>query len=275
MQSGKLSRFLVRNSGKESLKKKIRRNECHIPYLSKAEYDDLKDPQLIGYTLVKRGRTEIVEDDVRNTENIIGLLDYVGSDQPFLNESISVIRKKKHKFKTIKGYFDVGNNQYVAIEKNNPFLFLIPLLLILLIIGLCASCGAFNNDDPIPVDPWQPTIEENLGDSPTNLFEQRNIEISGFSAWHVPADETESIPITLKNPEGNPCYFSFVITLEDSGEELYHSAMVKPGDTIKSININRPLESGQYNVLIQILTNELDTGKAMNDACFEVALTVD
>lgn len=272
MRLDKFDGFLILDSGKETLKKKINGKKYRMPYLSKDEYEDLNDPQLIGYASVKRSRTAIEEDAERNTDNIIGLLDYESDDLPPF--SISVIRSKKHKFKSIKGYFDVGYNQYVAIEKNSFFIFLIPLFLIILIIGLCASCGGLNNVDPEPEDPWQPAIEENLGESSTNHSEQQNIEIFGFLSWHIAAGETENIPITLKNPADNPCYFSFVITLEDTGEELYRSAMVKPGDTIRSINISRPLEAGQYTASIKILTNELETGNEMNDARFEVELTV-
>lgn len=268
MGLNKLDRYLVLPSGEETLRKKINGNKLEVPYLSKDEYKELDDPQLIGYASLKRRRTDIEENAQKKQDEIVGLIEYHYT-------LLAVVRKKKHKFKTIKGYFDVGNNQYVAIEKNSLFLFLIPLLLALLIIGLCASCGGINNVDPDPEDPWQPVIEEDLGESSTKHSEQRSIEIFGFSSWHVPVGQTENIPITLKNSDGNPCYFSFVITLEETEEELYRSDMVTPGDTIRSIDINRPLEAGEYVASIKILTNELRTGNSMNDAVFEVALTVD
>ena len=278
MQFNNLNRYLIHPKGEESIKKKINGRNFEIPYLSKDEYDDLKEPQLIGYASHKLGMKEYEEACWRYSENFVGLLEYeetLCELDEYYKYTISVIRKKKSKFKTVKGYFDVGNNQYVAIEKNSLFLFLIPLLLLILLIGLCASCGGFDNVDPDPVDPWQPTLEEDLGDSPENKNEQRNIEIFGFSSWHVAAGQTENIPITLKNPEGNPCYFSFEISLIDSDEVIYRSKMVAPGDTIKSIDISKPLDKGIYTALIHIFTNELDTGNEMNDAQFQVELTVD
>lgn len=275
MRFDKISKFRVLPSGEEILKKKIDGKRYEIPYLSRDEYDDLEDPQLIGYTTLKRNSKAIEDEYYKKSDDTVGLLEYYDEiQQPFLNTPISVIRKKIGKFKTVKGYFDVGDNQYVAIEKNSLFLFLIPLLLLILLIGLCASCGGFNNVDPALADPWQPTLEEDLGESPDNKNEQRNIEIFGFSSWHVAAGQTEDIPITLKNPEGNPCYFSFEISLSDSGEVIYRSKMVAPGDTIKSIDINKPLDKGIYTALIHIYTNELDTGNEMNDAQFLVELTV-
>ncbi len=50
--------------------------------------------------------------------------------------------------------------------------------------------------------------------------------------------------------------------------------MVKPGDEIKRININKALSSGEYTAVVHINTNELETGNEMNDASFEVKLTV-
>lgn len=268
MRLDKFDGFLILDSGNRILKKKINGKKCQIPFLSKDEYEDLNDPQLIGYASVKRSRTAIEEDAERNTENIIGLLDYE-------SDSISVIRTKKHKFKSIKGYFDIGCNQYVAIEKNSLFIFLIPLLLILLIIGLCASCGGLNNVDPEPEDPWHPVIEENLGEYQESTTERLQNVIYGFDDWHVAEGKTKNLPITLTNAAGNSGYFSFIITLKDTGEELYRSAMVKPGDTIKSIDISRPLEEGQYTAFVKIIINDLENGNEMCPFDFQIKITVD
>lgn len=271
MPFDKLDHFTVRPNGEETVKKKIDGSKFEIPYLSRDEYDDLKDPQLIGYATFNRDLSFIERNQYiefyDKAYDIVGLLEYEDT-------LISTVRNNKSKFKAIKGYFDVGNNQYVAITKYSPLIFLIPLLLILLIIGLFASCGGLNSD-PDPVDPWQPTIEENLGEHQENTTEQLTNVIHGFLAWHVAEGETENLPIILENPDGNSGYFSFVITLADSGEELYRSAMVKPGDTIRSININRPLEAGQYTALIDIFINDLENGNEMTPFQFQFKITVD
>ena len=123
--------------------------------------------------------------------------------------------------------------------------------------------------------PWSPTIEANLGEDDTSSTRPAGsqIEIAGFSSWHIPAGETKNLPITLKNPDGNPCYFSFSIILSD-GETIYQSDMVPPGEAIKQITINRALSTGEYAATIHIDTNALEDGRAMNKADLNLTITV-
>ncbi len=168
--------------------------------------------------------------------------------------------------------YSITNIMEDLIEKNNLFLFLIPFLFILI---SCTVLGLGLLDNPaFPDQPWHPVLEEITDTDDDKNNEIPQIQVAGFSSWHIPAGKTQSIPVSLKNPEGNPCYFSFDIYLKDSKDVLYSSKMVKPGDEIKRININKALSAGKYTAVVHINTNELETGSKMNDASFEVKLTV-
>ena len=119
---------------------------------------------------------------------------------------------------------------------------------------------------------------DNMQRTQTSLIEKNStvpqIKIAGFSSWHVPAEQTENIPIALKNPDNNPCYFSFTIVLTDTDEIIYQSDMVPPGESIRKIDISKPLSEGTYPAIVQIRTNELETGETMNSADLKLTITV-
>ena len=162
-----------------------------------------------------------------------------------------------------------------GIERPCLLLLIFPILLALLLLFLFAFCGR-SDGSPIADNPWTPTIDQHISDS--TAAEEKptvpQIKIAGFSSWHVPAGQTENIPIALKNPDGNPCYFSFAIVLKDTNETIYQSDMVPPGEAIRKINISKALPEGTYPAIVQIRTNELETGRAMNSADLNLTITV-
>lgn len=99
------------------------------------------------------------------------------------------------------------------------------------------------------------------------------IQIPGYPSISLPAD-TREVAVALLNPEGNPCYFTFELALRDSGEVLYTSQLVPPGQAIYEITLSRPLEAGEYDAVIRISTTSLEDGSPMNGANVETVLTV-
>ncbi len=269
-----LKKFAILNFGKKRAKVKIDKKKYKFSYLSKKEYKNEVEKaekadqytRIIGYTTLKQRSDSYIQ---KNKDSLVGLLTNGYSSGAV---TISTIEKKKKKWRYTKGYFDIGSNRFVAIQKFNP-LFLL-LFLFIGLICLVTALGFFGNDDE-PIKPWKPVLEEILDDDKEKKDEIPQIQVAGFSSWHIPSGQTENIPVSLSNPKDNPCYFSFEIRLKDTNEVLYTSNMVAPGNEIKRININKPLNSGEYTALVHISTNELETGTEMNDASFEVNLTVD
>lgn len=183
-----------------------------------------------------------------------------------------VFEEKKF-YQRIKGYVPIGQNLYVGIAKFNMLFVIIPLILTLL-LGLFSFCGRGPEKNNTPS--WDPTIDQNIGDENTTvpLNSTGKIKIAGFSEWYVPSGKTDKLSINLKNPDGNPCYFSFSIVLADTNETIYQSDMVPPGESIKKISITHELSPGEYPAYINISTYALEDGNPMNSATLNLNITV-
>ena len=59
------------------------------------------------------------------------------------------------------------------------------------------------------------------------VVEPTGIRIPGYPSITIEADKKD-VQMNLMNPEGNPCYFTFEIVLNDTDETIYTSKMVEP-----------------------------------------------
>lgn len=256
--------FTIRPVGGKMLTLHRDRRKLRIPYCSADEYDHYPQSVVCGYTDLRRKRND------KERKDEIGTLLYNGVP-------ISFVREKKHKLSAIRGYLSVGGDDFIAIESHRFLLWLLPILLALILLMVFSFCGRTPEQTPVEeTSSWSPVIEDDLGEDTTAASTQSGaqIQIAGFSSWHIPAGQAENLPIYLHNPDGNPCYFSFRIALEDTDEPLYQSDMVPPGETIRQVDLTHSFNAGTYDVVIYITTNALDDGAAMNSAKLNVALTV-
>ncbi len=112
------------------------------------------------------------------------------------------------------------------------------------------------------------------GEMPEDRSEDKEavgIKIPGYPSITI-AKDTENVRMALLNPEGNPCYFKFQIVLKDSGETIFESKYVPPGDAITDVTLTRPLTEGEYNATIMITTIALDQETPLNGANVETVL---
>lgn len=100
------------------------------------------------------------------------------------------------------------------------------------------------------------------------------IKIPGYPDMTISSESTD-FPITLLNPEGNPCNFKFTLSLHDTGETLCTTDLVKPGDAINGITLDKPLAKGKYTLIINISTFATDSNSEMNGAQVKSTLTVE
>lgn len=113
-------------------------------------------------------------------------------------------------------------------------------------------------------------IDPNAGDCNGQQPEDKGgaatgIKIPGYPSITLPAN-TKDVTVALLNPEGNPCYFVFDIVLKDTGESLYQSKLVPPGQAITNITLSSALKVGEYDATIKISTYSLTDQSAMNGA---------
>ena len=76
------------------------------------------------------------------------------------------------------------------------------------------------------------------------------------------------------NAEGNPCYFTFQLVLKDSGEVLYESKQVPPGEAITTATLSKALDAGEYAAELRITTASIVDLSPMNGANMETVLDV-
>lgn len=231
-----------------------------IRYISPIQFEQQQNANICGYTDLRLRKS-------KKHKEPIGVLSDNESD-------ISYVYSTRSKTAAIKGYIKLKDteNKYIAITSNSilPWLLILLALLLLILISILSFCNKQHPESPI----FRPNIEHNTGTNEEEENEAKGIQVRGFTTWSIPANTSKNLSIPLENPEGNPCYFSFEIKLKDSGEVIYKSSMVPPGEKISRINITREFDAGDYPATIKIKTNELITGKEMNSPAIQIIIHV-
>ena len=98
--------------------------------------------------------------------------------------------------------------------------------------------------------------------------------IPGYDIVTVPAGASH-IDMTLPNPEGNRCNFTFAIILEETGETLYESELVAPSEDAGEVTLNKPLEKGEYaaKLVIQAFGTEESDCSGRANVTFKLVVT--
>lgn len=231
-----------------------------IRYISPIQFEQQQNANICGYTDLRLRKS-------KKHKEPIGVLSDNESD-------ISYVYSTRSKTAAIKGYIKLKDteNKYIAITSPSilPWLLILLALLLLILISILSFCNKQHPESPI----FRPNIEHNTGTNEEEENEAKGIQVRGFTTWSIPANTSKNLSIPLENPEGNPCYFSFEILLSDTGEVIYSSDMVPPGEKISRINITREFDAGDYPATIKIKTNELITGKEMNSPAIQIIIHV-
>lgn len=130
-----------------------------------------------------------------------------------------------------------------------PLLLLAAIAIFLLIRSMNAG-PVTNNPTDFEFEAEQTRQTESAGVTP-------GIEIPGYSVIPVAADTTD-VEIDLYNPEANDVYFQISFLLKDSGELLYESKLIEPGQHLYNITLTKPLSPGDYAITIQYATFSTD-----------------
>lgn len=155
-------------------------------------------------------------------------------------------------------------------KKSKKWIWILCILIIIAVIGiiLFVKLGRKKKDSD-----FNPNLDPNAGAISDNMDmeEPEGIRIPGYPSITIKAGE-EKVKMNLMNPENNPCYFTFEIVLNETGETIYTSKMVEPGKAITNVTLNRALEKGEYEATIKITTASLEDGSAMNGANVQTTL---
>lgn len=129
-------------------------------------------------------------------------------------------------------------------------------------------------------------IDPNAGElvTPTPAPTEPGVAIPGWGSITLPAGVTEAAT-TLKNPEANEgwYYLTFEMRLptvdEETGEESYEvlftTGLIPPGQYCNQVTLTRPLEAGEYNVILHVQPYRMSDKTPTNNADTETLLIVE
>lgn len=107
----------------------------------------------------------------------------------------------------------------------------------------------------------------------TTSTESDKISIPGFESWTIDANKTKA-SASFYNPENNSCYFVISVVLDDTGEKIYESKYLKPGQHLYEVELAKPLKAGRYKATLHYSTYSTTDLSPMNGADVPFELTV-
>lgn len=133
---------------------------------------------------------------------------------------------------------------------------------IILLVLVIAAAGILigRNTRPAEVTNYDVAFEEEQEKSEGNNPEQKieeGIQIPGYKSIQIPAG-TKDVSVELTNPEENKVYFEISFYLPDTKETIYKSRMIKPGQTLYDITLEKEMEAGEYPLTVKYATYTAD-----------------
>lgn len=107
----------------------------------------------------------------------------------------------------------------------------------------------------------------------STITESDKISIPGFETWTIDSNKTK-VSANFYNPEKNTCYFVISVVLNDTGETIYESKYLKPGQHLYEVELRKALESGNYQATLHYSTYSMTDLTPMNGADIPFELVV-
>lgn len=191
----------------------------------------------------------------RSNQNPISVLTVENRDGKKQTARVYPYKEKLSFTETVVGYIPENalEGTYVRIVKNSIAKLLIPIVLIILIImgGLFAW---YSQQSKVPgLD--KTAIAYQMPNGAKNDDPSR-IMMPFFDVINVTKDGQGQM--VLLNPDGNECYFKYILTLTDENKKIYESGLIKPGMAVTEWKLNENLEAGEYNATLQIETSDIN-----------------
>ena len=139
------------------------------------------------------------------------------------------------------------------MKKNKKVIAVVAILLIVLAGLTIWKMSAPKGE----VTSFQPEFEEGQEQATSEGGIEAGIKIPGYSVIPVNAGSKE-VSIDLTNPEENNVYFQITFLLGEEKEQIYQSKLIRPGDHLYNITLDRELEAGSYDLTIQYDTFAMD-----------------
>ena len=132
------------------------------------------------------------------------------------------------------------------------------ILIIISALVLATGFAVYNQSRPKEVTNYE--FEEEQTKQETKNQEAgvtAGIQVPGYKSITIPSG-TKNVKVELTNPEGNNVYFEISFYLPDTDEVIYKSKLIKPGQTIYDIELDREMEEGEYPMIVRYGTYSAD-----------------
>lgn len=230
----------------------------YIP-VKRAEEEEITPQKIVG---------DIGRGDRREPAAVLTAED--GQEYP-----VSPFREKLGYSQKIVGYIpcedEEGEPLYIRIIGRNWLKILLPLLILAALVAGGILWYLSQNSGP--------RLDENAiaYQMPNGMKNEdpNQIMLPGFGTIEMEAGQ-RTVEAALVNPEGNPCYFKYIISLEESGEVIYESGWLEPGTAVTEWEISEELEPGDHPISMLIDTGMLeDYEQEMNKGAINAVLRVE
>ena len=137
-------------------------------------------------------------------------------------------------------------------KKSSPIMILFPLLIVAAVIG--GVIFVLSGKEPEEAKNTVVT-PENVEEVIANMEEKDKTPIGSYEVamtnkWHFPDGKSASTDAYVENAVTNRNTVYFVITLSDTGEEVYKSPFLKVGDNLSNIALDKELAAGTYKAVM-------------------------
>lgn len=171
--------------------------------------------------------------------------------------------------------------------KQRPVLLIVLVAVIVLLLALVAYLllgGGLSGTSPTATDAPTATptlkleIDPNAGAliTPTPAPQEPGVAIPGWGSMTLPAGVTE-VATSMQNPTANEGYYylTFELRLKDTGEVLFTTGLIPPGQYCNQVTLTRPLEPGQYAAVLHVQPYRISDQSPTNNADMETVLIVE
>lgn len=113
------------------------------------------------------------------------------------------------------------------------------------------------NKETVIEEAFNPEFEEDQIRESNEAGASGGIEIPGYSEIRIPSSE-KNVSVNFYNPENNSVYFEINLSLMETGEEIYQSKLLSPGQHLYEIELVQAMEAGEYDMVITYNTYSMD-----------------
>ena len=133
-------------------------------------------------------------------------------------------------------------------------------ILIVILIAAAAAAGIYLHTRPKEVTNYDAEFEDDQ-EKPDKADQagsvSAGIQIPGYKSITIPAGTTD-VSVELMNPEENEVYFQISFYLPDTAETIYTSKLIKPGQHLYEITLEKAMEPGEYPLTVKYDTFTAD-----------------